>query len=233
MLVSEFIKEFSKTTIRNSSLVDLTQPYYIKANELDTVLFYINNSLSYFYNRFNLLYKQCIIQYDESILEYVLESKYTLTSGSESILYIQDTVNNPFYPYILKIERVYAENGCLLALNDLHDCNSVFTIGYKGLQIPTGTDGQLFNVLYKANHVLITESNFTTEELILSPILIEAFKCYMAYNLFSNILGSENINESSKFYAQYNSKIKEIIMSEGITITSQSTQQSFNNYGFV
>ena len=84
------------------------------------ILPHINLALTELHKRFLIREEEVTIRCYDHIETYVLDSKYaaTNTESTEPYKYIHDTVFEPFVDNVLRIEKVFNEDGQELFLNE-------------------------------------------------------------------------------------------------------------------
>lgn len=256
LLVTDFIKNLVLTTLNKTNLsINVQQEVYFVlehdncynilledgsklltendpfiCTNLDRIVHYINLSLTHLHSKFLLLQKQCLIQLVVPHTEYILDYMYADSNVSSTVphKYIKDSVNKPYYPYLIKILYCTDENGNNIRLNDGNDLNSVHLMNYNTIQVSYSGDTvslsgntKYINVIYQANHVPITLVDIKSQYINIAPFLEECLKNYVSYMYFSDELGQKNIQKSQEAYNNYIMKINEI-----------TTNNMIHDYGY-
>jgi hypothetical protein len=114
--------------------------------------------LSDLHKRFLLRERTFTLQMVEGKVSYHIDIKYaeSNTSSSEPVKWITDA-SDPFEADLLRIERVYAEDGTELTLNLLGDADALRTPAYNYLVVPDTLETQVLTVVYRADHPAINK----------------------------------------------------------------------------
>lgn len=227
IILSDFIKNLVLTTLNKTNLAVYTgdlnsSPIY---THIDRIIHYINLSLTNLHTKFLLLQKQCLIELIVPHTEYTLDYIYADSNVSSTVphRYIKDSIYNPYYPHLIKILFCTDQDGNDITLNDGNNYGSVHLMNYNTIQVSySGISNTLsgssnyINVVYQANHVPLTSSNFNTQNINIAPFFEECLKDYISYLYFKDELGPKNIQKSQESESNYLVKINELISSNMI-----------------
>lgn len=201
------------------------------------IINYINEALVKLYGRFILSTKQLIIEEQEHITNYHLIRKFaeTNTENIQDYPYIKDLPDEPFTEDVIKILEVYDVHGCLYALNDMGNCNSLFTPAPQILQIPNPVTARMITVVYQARHPVILPpvDNNQSQEIDIPFVLEEALQAYIASKVYSNMNGQENILKAQEQLAKYESVCGEVETFDLTNNTISTTTYKLEIRGFV
>ncbi len=126
----------------------------ILEKDYPTIINHVNLALADLYTRFPLREETVIIQQEDEINTYFLLYKYAQTNltSPEPIKYIMDSVFEPFYENVIRIESVQDEDGQELYLNDENQEWSVFTPSHDSILVPLPDKENAMLVKYRAAH---------------------------------------------------------------------------------
>ena len=192
---------------------------------------HVNKALTAIFTRFPLRWQEVDIQLSEEITDYLLHPDYTTSTGTAPVLYIMDTVMEPFQDNVAKIEEVYDEEGNLLHMNDIDEPLSVFTPRNNLIQVPWPNDFNMISVMYRALHPKIEYAygmDPTTIELELPEQFMEPLLFYVAARYMATLPGQEG----PSFYSKYNAQM-EYLNAMGLYPQSEQSNSRFTRRGFV
>ena len=183
----------------------------ITPDQYPRVIPHINLGLIELYKRFPILLRTVIIQQNEAINRYHLEYRYaqTNTTSTEPVKYIMDTTYEPFRDDVLKIERVFNEDGQELYLNDPKAIWSVYTVGHKTIQIPYPDRENILEIEYRASPELISLEPDLEKEIYLSYTFLEPLLFYMAARIYT-ALDTDNNQSGQLYYQKFEQSCKKI-----------------------
>ena len=153
----------------------------IKDDE-EAILSYINLAMLALHGRFKLLYKEQILDLQDNIALYDLNSDCS------------------------QVVSVYNEKAEEYLINDDNSVTSVFTPSYNTLQIPNPTTGSQISVIYIANP---TRLSLVTDEVLLPEQLLEPLLHYIGYRAHGALDGAIN-GENNTHLMRYESSVKRI-----------------------
>ena len=162
-----------------------------------------NLALIEMYKEFPIRERSLAIQLYAHITEYILDPDYaqTNTASTEIYKYIQDSVYDPFEENnVIKIERVYDEEGTELTLNTDLDTYSLYTPAYNILQHPYPDNDNSVVITYRSlPDTIPIEVDPDTYTVELPRQLLNLFLLYTNYKLLSSV----NKQEAQVKYNEY------------------------------
>lgn len=231
MQAETFLKQLSITRLKNTAVVDTNQPSGIKANFLEAIIDYVNESLTNLYSEFYLLKKSALIKIVQPYTEYYLRSKYAVSDPTVvPHKYILDTSINPFYPYLIRITNVFDEYGYEMLVNDQFSALSLNTISFDKLEFNHIHKGSYFTVVYLADHIPISLGSISTDSIELPPIMFEMLKHLVAGKYYSDL--GKNSAEAQNNLMQYMNLSAKVIK-HNLVPDFQSSNQHLEDKGFV
>lgn len=195
--------ELSQVSIGGQAQGQITENNYAQ------IVSHVNLGLAALYKRFPLKESRIKITLSDINTTYKIHSRHADSNvASFALKYINDSIEEPFNDDILKIERVYTEQGVELALNDPGDPYSVFTPSANVLSVPSIVKAELLtpvvDLVYRANHPLIVvgDGAFNPElvEVELPYSHLEPLLLYIA-SRFHNPIGMSNEFHAGNSYA--------------------------------
>lgn len=162
----------------------------------------INLSLLELYKEFPIKQKSLVIQLYPQLTKYTLHNDFATTNtvSSEIIKYIVDSPFEPFQNDVLKIEKVFNEDGEEFTLNNDSDELSLYTPEFNVLQHPFPQAENAIFVQYRALPVTIpTSSDPTTYDVSLPDTLLNLCLLYIGYKLLTTV----NKKEASEKFGEY------------------------------
>lgn len=208
----------------------------IKPERLPAIVNYINEGLLVLHTKFLLKEKAIILETVDSINEYLLHSKFSVSAGSKKdYWYIKDSVNDPFQDDIVKVLEVRNINGNLMSLNDPEVSNSMFTPQPLILQIPFVGYRDVYTVSYQASHNVIDlkKEDYLNNTIDLPSYLILALKNYVSYKVFSHMGGPENSAKAQEHYLMFEQLNGEVIERDLVNATYHTSHNKLDKRGFV
>lgn len=213
MLLSQVFEQLSEAELSQIKLGGDSVAGITKENQ-KKMLVHVNGGLTELYTRFNLREGTVKIALTPGLETYVLHSKYALSNreSRQPVKYVQDTLAVPFSDTVLKIERVYDDQGRQLALNDGYDrydplSKTVRTPAMNTLIVPPAIKAPWLNVVYRAGHPLIIkeDNSFdpTEVELELPPVYLNALVLYVASRVFNPIGLNQEFHDGNNYWAKF------------------------------
>ena len=179
----------------------------IHDDRFNKVIPHINLALSALYTRFPLKMEEVVIQQADQIQTYYLDSKYAVTNklSTEELRYIIDSLYHPFVDNVLKIERVFNEQGRELFLNDADEYWSVHTPTYNSIQIPYPDLANQLIVTYRAGPKQIPIEELQPEfyDVDLPADLLEHLLLYVGGRMTAIRDSSEGDYTSQNYFKRY------------------------------
>ncbi len=185
----------------------------IQACDYAKILPHINLGLLELYKRFPLRAQEVIIQQYDQIQLYELNSKYAVsnTESLEPIKYIMDSEYQPFKDNVLKIEKVFNEQGEELYLNDFDQYWSYQIQSYNTIQVPYPEKENAFVVTYRAgpDKIELTGLNPSIQEVPVPPAMLDALLYFIGSRVYSN-MNSDNNAEGNNYMQKFELACKKI-----------------------
>ena len=233
--LDKLLQDLALNHLKDFGFLDKTQPTYVKEKDLERLINILNNTLTHFYSHYRLLFKSCIIQARVPTTDYYLRNEFSESNlnSVEEYKYIKDVPHNPFYPEVLNIEFIVDTEGDKLDKNNFHNNLCWFNLGHDGFEISNMHKNEYFSVHYLANHIPLTNSDYSTQEVNLAPFLLEAFKDYITYSLYNTKSGQLSLAQSQKFYTMYERKMTKVISSGLIVDYNYDSSTKLQNRGFI
>lgn len=183
----------------------------IKLENYPMLIRHINLGLISLYTQFPVREGEVAIALYPSITRYELNSKYSVTSKDDTILYkyIMDTPKCPFKDNVLRIEQIFNSCGNVVPINDEAYCQSVFTPAYNEIQVPNPVEGEVLFVSYREAPVAIpTDTTDLTTKVDIPAVLVEPLLFYVASRY--NAGKPTGLDASNLFLSRYYTRISEI-----------------------
>lgn len=205
----------------------------IRACDYPKILPHINLGLTELYKRFNLKNSEVVIQQQDQINTYYLETKFAQSSkpagwtppvmANDGVYtdpyYIMDSPIQPFTGNVLRIEAVHNEIGEELYLNQDRQYWkgsdkywAVSTPSFNSIQVPYPEKENQMIVTYRADHdpiIMDETSNLQEITVPISPSYLEPLLLYIAARVYSNLSSLEG-NEGNVYTAKYEKSMKQI-----------------------
>lgn len=198
---------------------------------------YIDLGLLDLYGEFPLRTQQAYIQLEEDLHLYHLRKEYCVsnTESTETNKYIIDSVDNPLYERVLKIEAVFNEVGDPVSIEDEFDPLSVFIPEVDTLQVRCPNEHNALYVMYRAapNKLDSNPANMNcTQEFNLPYALLEALITYVTAKVYASHTSQELINKSILLMNKY-SMLKEEYRRKGLVADVMLNKQDLREKGWV
>lgn len=200
---------------------------------------YTNEALLALHSRFLLSEKTLLIELVNHITNYHLRRKYAETSGSDvDWPYIKDLPNEPFEEDLIRVLQVFDSEGRLLPLNDVENPRSLFTPQPNILQVPNPVGGTEICLVYQATHRRLDDrldgpDNILDQQIDLPIYLENPLALYIAYKVFSDMNGQENIIKGQEYLAAYEAACLEIEHRDLVNQTYHTSHSKLEQRGFV
>lgn len=237
MNVTQFLQRLSYGPLSNLSMSNEGDGT-ITAAKQPAVVQALNNALLALYGRFDLSEKELIIELDEAIFNYQLNSAYAVSTADANPLnphYIKDTLAKPFTDDLLKVLRVYTSSTTdlpqQLPLNDDNHSESLFTPTYDMLQVPDPVQGTPLYIMYQAKHPTLVHTS-PSDPINVPPSLEPALISYTAYEIFSAMNGQEHMVKAQEHLGLYEKICSDVEMKDLANTSLSSTSLKFDDRGF-
>jgi len=220
----------------------------IMADDHKRIIPHINLGLTEIYKRFLINTKEVHINCFDHIETYILDSKYAVsnTESTEQYKYISDSRFEPFIDDVLKIERVFNEDGQELHLNETDQyiiqtetfqrsrkAWSVQTPNYNTIQIPYPMETNALLVEYRADHekIKVKDLNPETTEIHIPSHLLQSLLLFIAARAYSS-LGGESAQDGMLYMQKFEASIVQV-KTEGLINMDNTTNQRLEVSGWV
>ena len=237
MKLREIFTQLSQGEFRQKSLGGAEESGILEVN-YPKVVPHIWLGLTEIYKRFPLKTKQVTIQQYGHISNYFLDTRYaeTNTTSLEPYKYIKDTQFQPFDDNddVLKIERVFDENGTPYPMNDDKEVLSIFTPSYNQIQVPFNDADNAMTVQYRANHPKIPfeGEGVLDQEILISPTYLQPLLLFIAGRYYSTSGNAESQAAGDKFNARFELSCADIERLN-LGIEDHTSNEKLEDRGFV
>ena len=184
----------------------------------EQVIGFMNLALIEVYGKFSILQEEQLIDIEENV------TRYRLQDNSQKVLQVY--MRDPLVKLDKGDDR-FREVG----INDINDCESVFTPQPYVLHIPNPEKGRIYSVMQIVTPPYITKKNIDTVDFIIPPQYLSAILNYAAYRAYKSMNGDEQTEIGSHFRA-YMSSCNEILKT-GMNNYSILTNMKSKQGGFV
>jgi hypothetical protein len=195
-----------------------------------------NEALLRLHGKFVLIEREVIVRMTNGVTSYRLSGEHATSQSDENdaITYILDSDAVPFQDDVIKIMQVYNGCGCLLTLNDINCCDSLFTPQPNVLQIPHPVPDETVHIIYQARHPkLLTDPVDLTAQIDLPEVLEEAFVSLIAYKVFNAMNGQEHKLKAADHLSNYEIVCQNVIEKDLVNSSISSSNSKFEMRGFV
>lgn len=235
MTLEECLKRLARGKLSNLAVA---QNGEIRDEAKKKVIDAVNEAITRLYTSFVIKEKSLVVEVYEGRTEYELTSDHSfLKWDPDSIyspfdFYIRDTKEYPFEDDILQIMEVWDDLDRLRPLNDPDSPLAVFTPRPNWISLYFSTQGRVLNIVYRAKHKLLTEDNLT-EKIELPTNLLGALLSYTAYLIHEDMNGENAVQNSQKYFAEYQTIVNEVIQNGTITPDKLVSDKKFTRRGWV
>lgn len=196
-----------------------------------------NEALLRLFSRFVLKEKSLILVQTSHVINYHLKKQYAVSSDSADVKhrYILDCAEEPFSEDVIRILEVVDEKGCKKVLNDVENCESLFTPKPDTLQIPTPVDDVKLALIYQARHQKLDDrpGEILDQEIDLPFFLEAALQNYIGYKTYSNMNGQENIVKGQENLAAYEAICVDVEQRDLVNQSFHTSHHKLEQRGFV
>jgi hypothetical protein len=210
----------------------------IQEEDYPRIISHIQLGLTELYKRFPLRIEEIIIQQEDHIQTYYLEPQFaqTNTESTEPYKYIMDSEYQPFKNNVLKIERVFNEQGEELFTNDDAEYWSVHTPTYNSIQVPYPEKENAMSVEYRANHPKIiigpTGEDTLNQEINISGSHLEALLYYVGARVYATNPSLAQAQDGMTYMGKFEASCQKIAELNLINKDNRSNQKLYMR-GFV
>jgi len=198
----------------------------IESKDYKRIIPHINLALTELHKRFLIRKEEVVLDCFDHIEDYTLHSRFavTNTASPEPYKYIHDSEYEPFQDNVIKIEKVFNEDGQELYLDETDpyiirtELNlttqkrwSVHTLNYNTIQIPYPMHENALFVEYRAEHekIQIAGLDPTKVEVKIPSYLLEPLLLYIAGRVYSN-LGGNSAQEGIAYMGRFEASVATI-----------------------
>lgn len=205
----------------------------IRQADQPKLITHANEGLLRLFTRFILSTDQLIVETRDHITNYHLVRQFAESSESdEPYLYIKDMPGEPFRGDLIRVLEVWGKNGYRYPLNDTDDVHSLFTPAPEVLQVPRPRTGDILSIIYQARHYELKNGDLGQE--INIPFVLEgALRTFIAYKIFSNMTGQDNLVKSQELLNTYDSICVDIENRDLVNNTFTTSHRKLEERGFV
>lgn len=206
MLVSDFIKKLTNTSLRNLGIVNAAAPDTLSDEYRAEIIDYINSGLLELYNRFQLKVDFLFLELQEGRTRYQLTSEHCMADWHEPDWdkYIWKESTEKFTDDLVKVLLVRDHTGIEIPLNDPNFPLSVYTPEYNILEIPTHFPIQILTIDYQCRHKPVSSD---TDEIILPDSLFSTLSYYVASMACTNMNSESGVQNAAKYMQLYTNSI--------------------------
>lgn len=200
---------------------EITPANYIK------VIPHINLGLTALHKRFCLKESRLTLALQAGQVTYPLKKIYAVNNSAsiELVRTILDTAQEPFIENILKVERIYTDDGLELELNNHADPFSIFTPSFNILRVPVAmvTDSldipemyqtDTLSIAYRANHFDINENTGLDDpeetDVDLPYSHLEALLFFVASRIHMPIGIQNTFHDGNNYAAKYEAECQRL-----------------------
>lgn len=213
MLLSDLFNQLTYGELSQIKLGGAMANGITKDNQLQ-VLSHVNSGLTELHGRFLLKEGTLKVALNPAIDTYVLSKRFAQGNreSREPVKYILDSTALPFQDTVLKIERVYDEQGRELAVNtggERYDPLSqvLRTPTLNTIVVPKALIATQLTVVYRANHArIVKEDNSfdpTEVEIDLAPQYEQPLLLYIASRVFNPIGLNQEFHDGNNYWAKF------------------------------
>lgn len=241
MKTTEYIKQLSRTVLRNTALAVLRNGLTGHHEEFEQVCSMIDEGLMRLYGRFIIKERHVFIEMQVGVTYYHLRKKYAVSQVQHVPTaapkpYIMDLPNEPFLEDVIRVLSVFDGSGKQRPLNDQSRPDGIFTPQADVLQNMYPRDLEVLGVSYQARHgsVLVptTDGWRDDTEFYLPDCLVPALSAYVSYMYHQTVGTPEAMSTALTQLQMYESVCMEV---EGMDLVNQSmscTNVRFNQNGW-
>jgi hypothetical protein len=213
MLLSDLFAQLTYAELSQIKLGGAGANGITKENQLQ-MLQHVNAGLTELHTRYHLKEGTLKLALDPTIDTYVLSKAYAVGNreSRKPVKYILDSVSQPFLDTVLKIERVYDEQGRELELNTSTDranplSQALRTPNLNTIVVPPALAATQLTVVYRANHPRIVKEDNSFDpsevEIDLAPQYENALVLYIASRVFNPIGLNQEFHDGNNYWAKF------------------------------
>lgn len=241
MLLSDLFNQLTYGELSQIKLGGAAASGITKENQLQ-MLGHVNAGLTELHTRFQIKEGTLKVGMFPGIDAYTLSKRYAASNreSREPVKYIQDTSTLPFQDTVLKIERVYDDQGEELELNaggKRYDPLSrvIRTPEINTLIVPPALVSTYLTVVYRANHArIVKEDNGfdpTEVEVNLPPQYENALLLYIASRVFNPIGLNQEFHDGNNYWGKFEAACA-VLANKGLDLNAESGEGRFERNGW-
>lgn len=231
MKLEELLRNLSFGELSNLSIGN-EGAGYISDNNIPKMVMYTNQSLSALYTRFILSQRELVLRSYDHIVFYYLRPEFAESSDAPAhTKYIMDSKLEPYKGDIIRVLQVFNEIGKQLPLNDNEQFAAVFTPQYDCIQLTHPVSGDVFSVLYQANHPTLNDEDLS-QEIRIPFFLEEALQAHVAYKVFSHMAGDDNSAKAMEHLQRFENICVEVVEKDLVHTSVSNTNIKAYKWGW-
>lgn len=233
MKTISFLNELALGELSNLEFGDKDS---IAVGAVPKVLTAVNDGLIRLHSKFALSTKDLEVIMDSNLKRYELSSKYCKSKegiSTESLLYIKDSLDNPFNDDLLKIYSISVDGTVYQDLTTYVPGSGIAVPKYNVINVSSPTTGTSMFVSYQAKPVALLEEDVATSEIDLPWFLYEALKSYVAYKVYGAMNTQEMGTKSKEYYGKFEGQCNEAYSLGHVEVWNQTTNSRFLENGWI
>ena len=241
MLLSDLFSQLTFGELSQIKLGGAAANGITKENQLQ-MLNHVNAGLTELHTRFHLKEGTLKVGMFPGIESYVLSKRYAVGNreSREPVKYIQDSLARPFQDTVLKIERVYDDQGTELELNaggERYDPLSLVirTPTINTLVVPPALVSTYLTVVYRGNHprIIKEDNSFDPAEvdIDLPPQYENALLLYIASRVFNPIGLNQEFHDGNNYWGKFEAACA-LLTHKGLELSAESPSGRFERNGW-
>lgn len=178
--------------------------------EIPKVMSAINRGVNQLQLDMGLHENTVIIRLREGTHTYLLDSKHSMITGTESVLYIDDSVDQPFEDDVLRIRQIMNKYGQPHPINVKDDVNTLYTPTHKTIQNPFAVEDEVMAVVYTRFTKPQEISTYVEADVTYLPLpdyMLHALYQYVASRMTAGITTQQEISDSQVWMQEYTKSV--------------------------
>lgn len=229
----EFTERLALGELKNTPVVDETDPSQIKEHHRLMIVKVLNQGLTNLYSKFILNQKELILRTRIPITHYYLRKEFARTNDAVvPYKYIDDTTCGAYTEDLIKVLKVYNEMGEEMYIDDDEQHESLFMTQYDCIQITGVHIGSMFSVIYQAGHPVMDGTD-PCQEIKIPFFFEEAIQAFVSGKVLSHMNGPEHTAKGQEYNALYNGICIEAEMRDMVRNSITTTNTKLEKRGFV
>lgn len=241
MLLSDLFTQLTFGELSQIKLGGASANGITKENQLQ-MLQHVNAGLTELHTRFHLKEGTLKVAMVPSLETYVLSKRFALGNreSREPVKYIQDSFAAPFQDTVLKIERVFDDQGEELELNaggKRYDPLSkvIRTPTINTLIVPPALVTTHLTVVYRGNHPRIIKEDNSFDpaevEIDLPPQYENALLLYIASRVFNPIGLNQEFHDGNNYWGKFEAACAQLNQ-KGLDLNAETGEGRFERNGW-